>query len=96
MCYLTDVDRVLSTRLPEDVIRELEDASRRLGITKKQFLSEAIRLRATDTSRQRAREILARAAGSWQREEPPEDTVRKARDPFREAWRRHEDATPQP
>lgn len=96
MCYLTDMDKVFSTRLPEEVIRELEDSSRRLGITRKQFLAEAIRLRATDTSRQQAREILARAAGSWKRDEPPGDTVREAREPFREAWRRHEDATPQP
>lgn len=86
---------MFSTRLPEEIIRELDDASRRLGITRKQFLSEAIMLRAACTSHQRAREILARAAGSWQRQEHPAETVARAKDPFREAWRRHEGAMPQ-
>ncbi|KAA0235191.1 hypothetical protein EDM76_08500 [bacterium] len=50
---------MFSTRLPEEAIHELDDASRRLGITRKQVLAEAIMLRATDTSRERP-------ARSWQ------------------------------
>lgn len=73
---------MFSTRLPEEAIHELDDASRRLGITRKQVLAEAIMLRATDTSRERAREILARAAGSWHARKHPRKRSRKRRNRF--------------
>jgi hypothetical protein len=86
------MDKVLSTRLPEEVIDELEEAAQRLGITKKQFIEEAIRLRAREASRERVHEIIARAAGAWKREERPEETIGEITDSFRRAWRRFEDA----
>jgi hypothetical protein len=85
------MDKVLSTRLPEEVIDELEEAARRLGITKKQFIEEAIRLRARAASRERTHEIIARAAGAWKRKEPPERTIEEIGTSFRRSWRRFED-----
>jgi predicted DNA-binding transcriptional regulator len=84
------MEKVLSTRLPEEVIEELEQASRRLGITKKQFLQEAIRMRAAETSRERAREIIDRAWGAWVRDEPPEETVAAIKRAFRESAERRQ------
>jgi len=40
------MDKVMSARLSEEAIAELDRASKKLGMTKKQFLEEAIHLRA--------------------------------------------------
>jgi hypothetical protein len=85
------MEKVLSTRLPEEVIEELEQASRKLGITKKQFLQEAIRMRAAEISRERAHEIIESSFGAWQRDEPPEETIRQIKESFRKNWRRYRD-----
>ena len=84
------MEKAFSTRLPEEVIEELEQASRRLGITKKQFLEEAIRMRAAKISRERAHEIIENSFGAWQRDEPPEETVAGIKRAFREAGDRRQ------
>lgn len=78
----------MSARLSEEALRELDRASRELGITKKQFLEEAIHLRAqTDEAAvDEFEEMLRRTSGAWVRNEPPEETVRNARQAAEDAW----------
>jgi hypothetical protein len=82
--------KVLSTRLDERVIDELERATRALHISKKQFLEEAIRLRAAQTTREERLRIVRETAGAWQRDESPEETIENIRRESREAWERRQ------
>jgi predicted transcriptional regulator len=80
MPYLTAMSRVLSTRLDDDVIDELNRATKQLHMTKKQFLEEAIRLRAQQDGRERWLAVLRESAGAWDRPgETPAETVAKLR-----------------
>ena len=45
------MQKMFSTRLEEATLNEMERATRRLGISKRQFLEEAIQLRAEQMSR---------------------------------------------
>jgi hypothetical protein len=82
------MDKVLSARLDESAIAELEQATRQLRITKKKFLEDAIReyarqVRTSDST------IWADTFGAWNRKEKPEKTVDRARDTFRRNFERH-------
>ncbi len=78
------MSKVLSTRLDEDVIAELDRATRRLGITKKRFLEEAIRMRAEADPKAELLEALASSFGAWDRpDQTPEETIREIKDATR-------------
>ncbi len=83
------MDKVISARLDEAVVNELERLSRRLGVTKKQLLEEAIHLRTQKAREQEDTDIWAETSGAWKRKETPAATVRAARKKFKEAFERH-------
>jgi len=83
--------RVISARIDEGVADELDRAARQLGMTKRQFLEEAIRLRAREASVQRAHEILDETAGAWKRDEPADKIIADIRESFERDWRRYQD-----
>jgi hypothetical protein len=83
------MDRVLSARIDEAVLDELERTSRRLRMTKKQFLEEAIRLRAANAPGAAREDVWEATCGAWQRRESPAATVRRARRAFESAIQRH-------
>ncbi len=59
-------------------------------MTKKQFLEEAIRLRAQQLSREAQVDVWAETLGAWQRAEEAETTIRNARRAFRRSFGRHQ------
>ncbi len=83
------MDKILSARLDEAVIHELERVTRRLRITKKRFLEEAIRMRARQVSGDGQADIWSETLGAWKRKESPAVTVRAARRAFQESFERH-------
>ena len=84
------MDKVLSARLDETVVDELDRATKRRGITKKQFLEEAIRLHAGRAESGEAADVWADTCGAWRRRESPRTTIRTVRAVFNEAMlRRH-------
>jgi hypothetical protein len=84
------MDKVFSTRIDEAAIDEMERITRRLGMTKKKFLEEAIQLQAQRLGAGSGPDVWAETSGAWQRREPPAATVRRARKAFRKAFeRRH-------
>jgi hypothetical protein len=82
------MDKVFSTRLDETIVDELTRMSRRLGISKKQLLEEAIRLRAGRASAGAA-DVWAETCGAWRRRETPAATIRKTRRAFEAGMQRH-------
>ena len=85
------MQKIFSTRLEEATLHELDRATRKLGISKRQFLEEAIRLRAQTIDRRAGDDVWSDTLGAWQRAERPEHTIRRARRVFQRAFvRRHQ------
>ena len=76
------MSKVFSARVDESAVDELERAARQLGISKKQFLEEAIRLLAQQVEKEGAEDIWSETLGAWKRRESRDTTVREARKAF--------------
>lgn len=84
------MQKVFSTRLDESVLDEMERVTRRLRITKRRFLEEAIHRQAMELSGQEGSDVWTETLGAWRRREKPETTIRRAREAFRAGFeRRH-------
>ena len=82
------MQKIFSTRLEEATLHELERATRNLGMSKRQFLEEAIQLRVKAAHRL-TDDVWSETLGAWRRPEPPETTVRRARRAFQRTFARH-------
>jgi hypothetical protein len=82
------MDRVFSTRLSEKVLGDLERITRRLGLTKKEFLEEAIRQHAAQLETDAQGDVWSETLGAWTREESPEESVAKSRQEFERSFAR--------
>ena len=84
------MQKIFSTRLDEATLNEMERVTRKLGMSKRQFLEEAIQLRVERQSRDEHGDIWGETLGAWQRRESGATTIRRARRTFRHAFeRRH-------
>lgn len=90
------MQKIFSTRLEEATLEELERATRQLGMSKRQFLEEAIQLRAHAHTRAAGDDVWAETLGAWRRSESPRTTIRKARLALRQSFTRHHQARPKP
>lgn len=73
------MDKVFSTRLDEAILSELDQLARRLGVSKKQILEDAIRSRANELQAAGVADVWALTFGAWKRRESPATTVRRGR-----------------
>lgn len=80
----------MTTRLSDEAIDELDRGAKSRGMTKRQFLEEAIRLRAKQDEREVWLAAVRSAAGSMQRDEPVEETVANMRRAWSDEWDRRE------
>jgi hypothetical protein len=84
------MQKIFSTRLDEATLDEMERATRKLGMSKRQFLEEAIQLRVERLGRDEAGDVWSETLGAWQRHEAGATTIRRARRAFRRTFeRRH-------
>jgi len=83
------MDRIFSARLDEAALDEMERVTRRLKMTKRKFLEEAIHVRARQLSEGEGGDVWSETLGAWKRRERPETTIRKAREAFDRAFERH-------
>lgn len=92
ICYLTYMDKVISARIDEEVAALLDSMTKRYHRTKKEFLESAIRreAEAQESVVERRLRIIRETAGAWDREEPPEETIRRAREESERTLRRYE------
>lgn len=88
------MDRVLSARVDETVLEELNRATKQRGITKKQFLEEAIRDHAARTGAASGPDVWTETCGLWQCPESVPTTIRRARTALESSMRRHQWARP--
>ena len=83
------MQKIFSARIDEAVLNELERVTRQRGISKRQFLEDAIREHAAEMSALGDGDIWGDTLGAWRRREQPETTIRRARQAFRRTFSRH-------
>jgi hypothetical protein len=83
------VDKIFSTRLDEATLDELNRVARRLGITNRKFIEEAIRLRAKQSGTASDSDVWAETLGAWRRREGAPALIRRARAEFRRSFQRY-------
>ena len=84
------MDRVLSARVDDSAIVELSRATRKLGITKKEFLEQAIHFQAERLRKLGEADIWEETLGAWKRKESPAALRKRARVQFNRSFsRRH-------
>lgn len=84
------MQKIFSARLDEAVLDEMNRATRRVNMTKKQFLEEAIRARARELSAASQADVWEETRGAWKRRGRPATTVRAARTAFQRSIERHQ------
>jgi hypothetical protein len=84
------VDKIFSARLDEAALDELERVTRKLKMTKRRFLEEAIHLRARQLEGSDSRDVWSETLGAWNRTQRPETSVAEAREAFRRGFERHQ------
>ena len=83
------MERIFSARLDEAALDEMERVTRKLNMTKRKFLEEAIHLRAKQVFESEGEDVWSETLGAWRRKERPETTIRKARSAFERPFGRH-------
>jgi hypothetical protein len=83
------MDKIFSARIDEAALDEMERVTRRLKMTKRRFLEEAIHIRARQLGGEDSADVWSETLGAWKRGERAETTIRKARGEFQRNFERH-------
>ncbi|MGB5685126.1 MAG: hypothetical protein WBM35_04895 [Candidatus Electrothrix sp.] len=83
------MDKVLSARVDEAIIRQIGLLARELKTTKKAIIESAVRLYSEQSGLKKKIDVFETTCGSWNRSESPEETVNQARSAFRKSMERH-------
>jgi len=85
------MQKIFSTRLEEATINEIERLARRLGISRRQFLEDAVDRHARELNAEDApgRDVWSETLGAWRRSEKVETTIRRARRALQRGFNRH-------
>ena len=82
------MDKVLSTRVDEEVVQTLDALARTLQTSKKHIVEDAIRL-YSETVAQRP-DPLEQSFGAWRRSEAPDELHHRVRAAFEDSMHRHQ------
>ncbi len=83
------MEKIFSARLDEAALDELERVTRKLKMTKRKFLEQAIQLCARQLEQGDSDDVWSQTLGAWNRKEQAQTTIRKARAKFRRSFERH-------
>ena len=83
------MDRILSARVDEAVLKRIGVLAKRLNTTRKAIIEQAILAYAEKIQEEQKFDILEQTHGAWQRDESSAETVARARKAFRESMERH-------
>ena len=82
------MDKIFSTRVNEAVIQRIGLLAKQLHTSKKTVIERAIAAYSEKIEKEVNIEVLEETFGAWKREEPPEETIEKAKTAFRESLQR--------
>lgn len=83
------MDKIMSTRMDEAVIRYIGMLAKRLGTSKKAVLENAVRYYAEKIESEQGFDVLTQTFGSWQRDESAAETVRTIKETMRKSQERY-------
>ena len=83
------MDKIMSTRMDEAVIRHIDMLAKRLGTSKKAVLENAVRNYVEKIEAEKGFDVLTHTFGSWQRDESAAETVRAIKDAMRTSQERY-------
>lgn len=84
------MDKIFSTRIDEAVYNRIGLLSQKLKVSKKAIIERAIMKYSDDVDMTSEIDPLTQTLGSWKRDETPEETIRTAKDAFRQSMKRHQ------
>jgi len=83
------MDQVFSTRLDEDLVRQINQFVRQRSLTKKGFVEQALRTYFNQLGSNMEFDIIDRTFGVWHREETPYKTWSRSRKVLNNGLSRH-------
>ena len=83
------MDKIMSTRMDEAVIRHIGMLAKRLGTSKKAVLENAVRYYAEKIEAEQGFDPLTHTFGSWKRDESAAETVSAVKDTMRKSQERY-------
>ena len=83
------MDKIMSTRIDEAVIRHIGMLAKRLGTSKKAVLENAVRYYVEKIEAEQGFDVLTHTLGSWQRHEAAAETVQTIKDTMRKSQERY-------
>lgn len=83
------MDKVLSARVDESVVRCIGMLAHQLNTSKKQIIEGAIRMYAEQIGSGQNLDVLDRTFGAWKREDSAAASVSAVRKTFRDAMEKH-------
>lgn len=83
------MDKVMSTRMDEDVFQHIGMLAKKLGTSKKAVLENAIRCYTEKIGAEQELDILSHTFGSWERNESTAKTVKSIKDAVRNSQERY-------
>jgi len=84
------MDKILSARVDESIIRRIGSLARLMNTTKKKIIEDAITLYASRIEKEKKQDVFDQTFGSWKRKEPAQEIVQKVRDAFQHTMLRHQ------
>lgn len=83
------MDQVFSTRLDENLVRQINQFVKQRSLTKKGFVEQALRTYFNQLGSNMEFDIIDRTFGAWQREETPYETWSRSRKALNNGLSRH-------
>lgn len=83
------MDKIMSTRMDEAVIRNIGMLAKRLGTSKKEVIENAIRYYVEKIESEKNFDVLTHTFGSWQRDKSADKTARTIKDAMRKSQERY-------
>jgi hypothetical protein len=85
--------KIFSTRLDEDLVRQIDRFVRERSITKKSLIEKAVRAYLEQMGEKLGHDIVDRSFGAWRREETAQETWSRAREAFNRGFERHKESS---
>jgi len=83
------MDKVFSTRLDENLIRQIDRFVKSRSISKKSLIEKALRLYINSIGEKLEHDMIDRSFGAWKREETAEKTWSQGRQTLNKSFKRH-------
>ncbi len=84
-----EMDKIMSTRMDEAVIRKIGMLAQKLGTSKKAVLENAVQAYAEKIASEKDLDLLVQTFGSWQRDESADDTITRIKTTMRISQERY-------